>query len=92
MGVGLMNACRHKAPERGPATMGRAFSSSRNAMNDLVSAMAAIAFIAVVLVTLLFNVERLQGLSSKDEPPAVQIAQSQIIPVPVPDPISTRSK
>ena len=61
-------------------------------MNDLASAMAAIAFIAVVLVTLLFNVERLQGLSSKDGPPAVQIAQSQIIPVPVPDPRSTRSK
>jgi hypothetical protein len=31
----------------------------------------------VLLVTLLFNVDRLQGLSSKDGPPAVQMAQSQ---------------
>jgi hypothetical protein len=60
-------------------------------MDDLASAMAAIAFIAVLLVTLLFNVERLQGLSSNDGPPAVQMAQSQVIPVPVPDPGSTRS-
>lgn len=61
-------------------------------MDDLVSAMAAIAFIAVLLVTLLFNVDRLQGRSSKDGPPAVQMAQSQLIPVPVPDPRSTRSR
>ena len=54
-------------------------------MDDLVSAMAAIAIIAVLLVTLLFNVDRLQDLPSKDGPPAVQMAQSQLIPVPLPD-------
>jgi hypothetical protein len=63
-------------------------------MDDLASALAAIAFIAVLLVTMLFNVDRLQGLSSKDGPTAVQMAQSQLIPVPVPvpDPRSTRSR
>jgi hypothetical protein len=61
-------------------------------MDDFASAMAAIAFIAVLLVTSLFNVERLQGLSSKDGPPAVQMAQIQVIPMPVPDPRSNRSK
>jgi hypothetical protein len=34
-------------------------------MDDLVSAMAAIATIAVLLMTLLFNVDRLQGFPLK---------------------------
>ena len=61
-------------------------------MDDLASAMATIAIIAVFLVTLLLNVDRLHGLSSKGGPPAVQMAESQLIPVPVPDPRSTRSR
>ena len=54
------------------------------AMDDLASALAAIAFIAVLLVTMLFNVDRLQGLSSMDGPTAVQMAQSQLIPCSCP--------
>ena len=61
-------------------------------MDDLASAMGALAFIAALLVTFLFNVDQLQSLSSKDGPPAVQMAQSELIPVPVPDPRSPRSK
>lgn len=54
--------------------------------DDLVAPMAAIAFTAVLLVSLFFNLNHLQALLSKDTPPAVQMALQSTLPLPAPDP------
>jgi hypothetical protein len=60
--------------------------------DDLAAAMATIAFTAVLLVTLLFNLNNLQVLWSKDTPSAVQMALQSTLPLPAPDPRRLESR
>ena len=54
--------------------------------DDLTAPMAAIAFTAVLLVSLFFNLNHLQALSAKDTPSPVQVALQNTLPLPAPDP------